>query len=119
MEEQSEIYTYLPHDLISDINIQSENTDVETPFEPKIICAKNETIKDTKDANTLCSNIKDKNTNFKLGSLSIHSIITLIFFHQLIIAMNTLYKIISIRILSTMKLCSINFFLNCLLHWQM
>ena len=73
MEEQSEIYTYLPHDLISDINMQSENTDVETPFERKIICAKNETIKDTKDTNTLCSNIKDKNTNFKLGSLSIDS----------------------------------------------
>ena len=74
MEEQSEIYTYLPHDLISDINIQSENTDVETPFEQKIILTKNEkiNIKD-KDTNALNSNIKDKNTNFKLGNLSIGS----------------------------------------------
>ena len=74
MEEQSEIYTYLPHDLISDINIQSENTDVETPFEQKIILTKNEkiNIKD-KDTNALNSTIKDKNTNFKLGSLSIDS----------------------------------------------
>ena len=74
MEEQSEIYTYLPHDLISDINIQSENTDVETPFEQKIILTKNEkiNIKD-KDTNALNSTIKDKSTNFKLGSLSIDS----------------------------------------------
>ena len=74
MEEQSEIYTYLPHDLISDINIQSENTDVETPFEQKIILTKNEkiNIKD-KDTNALNSTIKDKNTNFKLGNLSIGS----------------------------------------------
>ena len=68
MEEQAEIYTYLPHDLMSDINIQSENTDVETPFEPKLNSSKKEkvTIKDTKDTPL-------NDLDFKLGTLSINS----------------------------------------------
>ena len=60
MEEQAEIYTYLPHDLMSDINIQSDNTDVDTPFEPKLTSSKTEKL-----------SIKDKTQNFTLGNLSI------------------------------------------------
>ena len=62
MEEQAEIYTYLPHDLMSDINIQSDNTDVDTPFEPKLTSSKTEKL-----------SIKDKTQNFTLGNLSIDS----------------------------------------------
>ena len=54
MEEQAEIYTYLPHDLM----IQSDNTDVDTPFEPKLTSSKTEK-----------PSIKDKTQNFTLGNL--------------------------------------------------
>ena len=105
MEEQAEIYTYLPHDLMSDINIQSENTDVETPFEPKLNSSKKEkvTIKDTKDTPL-------NDLDFKLGTLSIASFdFNPTFFPTPTIPTPTPFRTTSTPTLSINSLCSINF----------
>lgn len=59
VEEQSEtIYSFLPHDLIDDINIENENTDAESPLKDPI---------EEKKAKVINSNLSN---NFSLGNFA-------------------------------------------------
>ena len=53
VEEQNEIiYSFLPHDLIDDINIENENTDAESPLEDPVQESKAKSFQ--KDFNNFC-----------------------------------------------------------------